>query len=234
MPKRVDKSTRHAIIALKKKNPSWNRNKVSKKLKISWDTANRWWGEDSIKEKGRRTKQLTEGQKSFIIKNLKSGESLRSCAKKFGQKFNFSISYQKVYSIARKSKQNTGGLYPYKLQLKCSLSEKQVQQRRNYMFKFPHVQDSFKRFIQKRIIYDEKPFQLGKPPNKQNNRYWNENNDIQNRIYSSKKSPTTIEVFAAISYFGKSNIRFYIEENTYKRGVNRGKLYISISSELLQ
>ena len=80
-----------------------------------------------------------------------------------------------------------------------------------------------KRSIEKRL-YDEKPFQLFKPPNHQNNRYWSENAaGVKNaRVFKVPKFPTTIHTFTAISYYGKSEIRFYVEEQKILKGKNKG------------
>src|SRR5438045_1392783 len=59
---------------------------------------------------------------------------------------------------------------------------------------------------------DEKPLELFKIPNAQNTRYYrkkSEKNTIP--VYAQTKHPTILHTFACVNWWGKSDIRFYID-----------------------
>ena len=215
---RTSSETRSAIIALKKNNPTWTRAKVARILKISWQVVNTWWDRESVVDKPSNQVLLTPRTKRLLKFTVKKGTSIREAAK------NFKISSSKVYKEIRRSKNNPTGLFPYKVKKIPCVNKIQKKQRKNYLQKFPTNKKEFEKVYRKRIIYDEKPFQLFKPPNHQNNRLWSENAEgVKNaRVYKVPKGPSKIHIFAAISYYGKSEIRFYVEEQKILKGKNKG------------
>ena len=67
---------------------------------------------------------------------------------------------------------------------------------------------------------DEKPFELGHPPNKQNNPNWARSIEEVDK-YPMDKHPSKLMVMAAISYWTKSDLFFYVIEGEYVKGTSR-------------
>ena len=74
------------------------------------------------------------------------------------------------------------------------------------------------RRLKRKIIYDEKPFELGAPPNIQNHRKWAVSRD-QADTYPMDKHPSKLMVMEAIGWDVKSDLFFYVEEGYYVKGM---------------
>ena len=75
--------------------------------------------------------------------------------------------------------------------------------------------------LKRKIYYDQKPFILGKPPNKQNNRSWGKSKEAvaNRRTFPMDQNPATIHCLAAISWFGKAKLYWYMIKTKYKQGM---------------
>jgi hypothetical protein len=79
------------------------------------------------------------------------------------------------------------------------------------------------RNLKKKLVYDEKKFELGIAPNRQNTRYWREKGHADDVYYIADAHAASAHVFAAVSYYSKSQLRWYVEENPEtprKRGMH--------------
>lgn len=220
MPKRLSKRLRCTIQELYAK--GWSINKISDELKKSKKTIRRWTKRDDAKDKSRNIK-VDERKKRIIISSLKKGGSTRSVGKEEG------LSHTTVLKHARRNKFNKNGVFPYKPKKVLKITQQQQQKRINYIKKFDfNNQTRLRNQLKKRIYYDEKPWEIEKIPNQQNTRYWSTNKNIKQREFIKYKHPTIINMFAAISYYKKSSIKFYVKPRVISRGKNAGKFFFVV------
>ena len=69
------------------------------------------------------------------------------------------------------------------------------------------------------IFVDEKPFELGASPNKQNTRFYRhqlQKNTVP--VVETVKQPTKIHTFCCINWNGQSEVRIYVKRVQKKRG----------------
>ena len=153
------------------------------------------------------------------MRDLTSNASLRDTAKD-------GVSHEYVRTKVRRSAANPNGLYPYRRRKVLRLTVLHKKKRIDYIAAMPYNAPwrSLNR-LKGKIIYDEKPFELGKPPNTQNNRYWADCID-KVVLYPMDKYPSKLHAMAVISYFDKGDIKWYHNETTYKRGIILFFLYI--------
>ena len=129
----------------------------------------------------------------------------------------YSCSHETVRKLVRRSASNPNGIYPYKTQKKMRITGKQKQKRLNYLNALPSNRHALMLRLKRRIIYDEKPFELGKQPNRQNCRQWRESaGDVDE--FPNDKYPTKIHVMAAVSYYGKSKLHWYLKKSKFVKG----------------
>jgi transposase len=189
---------------------------ISRRLKISRKCVKTWikrpLGE--VKEKPRRVIKVSCRKLRAIKKDIAvpNSMSIRKASLKH------KISSSSVYKLIRKSKENNNGLIPFKSVKKINVSALQQIKRVNFANELTKITNWHKKIV----IYDEKPFELEKTPNKQNNRYWASNKQIadQYRVFRQDKHPTKVFCFASISWHGKSNIRWYVQERLNRNGMH--------------
>ena len=124
-----------------------------------------------------------------------------------------------IWQKVRRCASNPNGLYPYKAIKVLRLTIGQKAKRVAYIETMPYANPrSLLRRLQRKLIYDEKPFELGHPPNIQNNRSWSVSYE-QSEKYPMDKHPSKLMILAGISYWNRSKLFFYIEESEYVRGI---------------
>ena len=64
------------------------------------------------------------------------------------------------------------------------------------------------------VWYDEKPLELEKILNRQKVRFWSNNGNDVRRNFIKHKKTTKIHCFVAVSWWGKSDIRWYVNKHT--------------------
>jgi transposase len=211
MPKRLNNGQRHAISALFIQ--GWSKKKIYRELKVDMKTVARWTKRNTYTDNARNSLLISDRLKRKLKISVKKGSSIRKTAK------NFLISPSTVWKYIRKSKRNPKGIFPYKAKRKLRLSISQKQKRLEYIKKLGYSnQTRLLNNLKKKIIYDEKPFELEGCPNRQNTRFWNEHADIPERYYVKEKHPTTVHCFAAVSFFGKSQLRWYLKDRVGRKG----------------
>ena len=116
-------------------------------------------------------------------------------------------------------KRNPQGIFPYKAKRRIRLTVSQKKKRLDCIKKLGYSNKTrLLNKLKKKIIYDEKHFELESFPNRQNTRFWNQNADIPGRYYIQEKHPNKIHCFATVSFFGKSKLRWYVNERIGRRG----------------
>ena len=73
--------------------------------------------------------------------------------------------------------------------------------------------------LKRKIIYDEKPFELGASPNRQSHRKWAVSRE-QADTCPMDEHPSKLMVMAAVGWDLKSDLYFYVEEGEYVKGIN--------------
>ena len=208
MLSRITIATRHAIQVLK--NLGWSKGQISKHLGVSkYETVERWFNRESVKDKPRNQKLISERKLNNIKKDISDDNvgSLRKVAIKN------KVSPSKVYKVMRRNAKNKQGMFPYKSKPKLRLTQLQKQQRISYVNGFPQCLQIIIIELKRRIGYDEKPFEIGKSPNRQNRQFWSTNaHNVPQRYQFKDKKRTTIHCFAAINYYKKSRLRFYVKK----------------------
>jgi hypothetical protein len=216
MPKRTPFTVRNTISCLSQRGVS--RIKIMSIVGVSRNVVDRWSVRDSLSDKPRNTLNLSNRKRGVIKRVMRQTKSLRNTGMKVG------VSYSTVRKITRRSKVNSGGMYPYKEKSKLRIYQKQLNQRREYCETLPKTNSGILNRIRKVIFYDEKPMCLGKGVNKQNNRIWSENPiDVWEQSRFKDQHLVTVHCFACISYNRKSSLKWYGEMTTYQRGRHRGK-----------
>jgi hypothetical protein len=210
MPPRITLGQRQAIKALY--NRGWGIYKIAQSLKLGYKTVKLWANRTTMTDKPRNMKPISLRTLHKMKKDLIATKSLRKTAKRHG------YSHEFIRKKLRRSAANPHGLYPYKSQQVLRLSKSQKEKRINYIKTMPYdnATELLSR-LKRKVIYDEKPFELGHPPNKQTNRQWSYNTDDLD-TYPMDKNPNKIHVMASITYFNKSKLFWYLEEDTYKKG----------------
>ena len=85
--------------------------------------------------------------------------------------------------------------------------------------------------IQQTIFVDEKPFELECIPNRQNTRFYahrSKKNEIP--CVMTEKHSTSLHTFCAINWYGKSEVRFYINDVPKKRGEGTKRVHLSMNT----
>lgn len=218
---RLTTNTRATIWSLYNQS-GWSVKKIQRELHVSRNSVRKWIKRKNLNDLPRNKKNMSHREHSRMKKLLKNGNSVRQTAKVLSR----SSSY--VYGKIRRSKVNPTGLYPYKPKRKLRMKKKHKQKRLNFILKRKITHSKLK----KTVFADEKPFELGKPPNSQNVRFWKENGDIAKRYYEKDKHSTVVHCFAAISYHGKSKIRWYVKENIIKQGVFQFMCFIYVFKQI--
>ena len=116
-------------------------------------------------------------------------------------------SHQELYMILRILDKND--------QLKPRLNVTHKVRRVEYISKMIRYNDYWYKHC---TFIDEKPWKMGKQPNRQNTRHWldkSQKRDIPEHL--TEKHDITIHSFACINWNGKSNIRFYVKEVDLKK-----------------
>ena len=185
---------------------------ISKELKIPYNTVKKWYERETINDKPRTRQYVSDKHVRAMKRDLVKTKSLRVTAKAFGHSHEF------VRKKVRRSAANPNGLYPYKPIKVLRLTVGQKRKRMEYINAMPwkYASRLLKR-LQRKIIYDEKPFELGHPPNVQNNRQWALSRE-ETEQYPMDKCPSKLMVMAAIGWNVKSDLYFYIIEGEYVRG----------------
>ena len=127
---------------------------------VSISTVLRWYNRPfgNLSDKIRRKTKLSQKFKRCLKRILSTTNSLRKTAKLKN------ISHSTVWRLCRRCKKTKGDLFPYKYQSKLRLSPLQRKKRLNYLKKYQFGDAQLKQFI----FVDEKSFEIGHIPNKQN------------------------------------------------------------------
>ena len=147
----------------------------------------------------KRKIKISNRKKRKMTKDIQECRSIRNLSVKHH------LSRMTAYRAVRYSTKNKNGLIPYKSKMKIHVTVKQKKKRLNYALKYQNQNWKNVTFA------DEKPFYLHKIPNKQNYRSWLKPEN-KNKIdcFPKFKQDSIIHTFAAINWYGKSKIRFYI------------------------
>jgi transposase len=188
---------------------------VAEKVGCGLSTVKRWcsrpYGKvNDIAGRGRK-KELTSRTSRRALKLLKSGNSLRKVGRALKVSHETIRTLTKVKEKNRKKGEQKYVLYPYKALTEPDLNPAQEGKRLTYCLA---MRARGKFWYKHSTFCDEKTWVLGKPPNRQNNRIWRNPNQ-KNLIQTIKieKYSAKIHSFAAINYYGKSELRFYIDES---------------------
>ena len=211
MPARTPIRDRYAIIALKHR--GWGIAKIAKELKMYYHTVELWYNRGTVEDKPRTAKYVSEREIRAMGRDLKKTESLRITGKGYGHSHEF------VRKKVRRSAANPHGLYPYKPIKMLRLTIGQKRKRKEYIMTMPYTNHNrLLSRLKRKIIYDEKPFELGAPPNPQNHRKWAVSRD-QADTYPMDKHPSKLMVMAAVGWAVKSDLYFYVVEGQYVKGM---------------
>ena len=211
MPPRTGIALRHTIQFLKSKGKGIY--EISKIVNKPYNTVKRWYDRKGAYDKARNFKSVTDRQVRQMRRDLNTNKSLR----RTGLQHN--CSHEFVRQKVRRSAANPHGLYPYKPTKILRLTALQKRKRVDYIKTMPYEQpNKLLNRMKSKVIFDQKPWELGKPPNVQTNRCWVESYD-QVQEYPKDKHPTKIHTMAAISYYDRSKLDWYIEEGEHVRGI---------------
>ncbi len=86
-------------------------------------------------------------------------------------------------------------------------------------------------YLKKKIMYDEKSFEIENMGNKQNSRKWMKNADISQTGVVVHHHPNKINVFAAVSFTGKSKLWWFVSSSREKK-VNIFSFFFSFFKRL--
>lgn len=140
---------------------------IAKELNLPWKTVDFWVKADGVEDKPRRAKPISDRETRLVKRNMAKGATLRE----EGRRINRSASF--VHKKVRKSVENKDGLFPYKSVYEIELSRRDKERRVAFANSFPYDDDELMmNELKLKYWYDEKKWELGKPPNKQNVRYW--------------------------------------------------------------
>lgn len=195
------------------------RAEIAKELNLSWKVVDHWVKADSIYDKPRNIKPLSDREERAVKRNIVRGESIKGEANRVERSVSF------IRKRVRKSKDNKRGYFPYKSLWQITLSQNDKNRRVLFANSFPYDQPTLMiQELQLKYWYDEKKWLLGKPPNKQNRRYYRPSPRPKGvGIFPKFSSDTIINCCVGICWYGKSSIRWYVDKVPYKSG-----LYVSL------
>ncbi len=202
------RNTIHYLFNEKK----WTVRKISRFVNVSRKSVRRWAHRNSTTDLPRNVKKVTKRTKKKILCDVKKGCGISQIAE------SHQMSKSKIYKILRRSNENKEGLFPYKSLPICKLDTRQQQLRLQFLKKMPQTPYRLLEFLKRRIIYDEKIFQLQSSPNKQNQRFWGKNKNIEERFIVKHKHPSKIMVMCGVSYYGKSDLYWFAVEHKNRKG----------------
>lgn len=211
MPPRRTRDERAAIqIMFRAGFQPW---RISRRLGIPYETVRRWIGRgNDTDERPRRRVSTRTIRRAMMM--LCVGETLRSSARILG------ISHMTVWRRARRLERNRRGFIPYKIRRRLRLNTVQKQKRLNYIQALGASRWPRFRRLRNKIYFDQKPWQLGHYPNRQNNRCWRRNRRNV-RTYSMDQHPTTLHCLVGVNYWeGTSDVYWYTDVQQYQRGMN--------------
>jgi transposase-like protein len=208
MPGRVSESLRQTIYCMYNR-LGYSIRKIANETQLDRKVVRRWIERPNSRDKARNCLNLSDRRQQMLKRSLKINNSIRKTA------IENSISYSSVRKYCRRTASNKTGLFPYKPIKKLRMVSKHVEKRT----KFVNRRRLTYAKLKKTIFADEKPFMLGTIPNKQNCRFWNEHGQVYEREFIVDKNPTTIHCFAAISWYKKSKLRWYLREKSIVRGM---------------
>ena len=135
-----------------------------------------------------------------------------------------------VWRVLKYSKTATSSTwFPYKPPLQILATNRQEKQRIEFCEKYQNMSWRGVTFI------DEKTLSLGTIPNRQNTRFWRPKGEIDDiPVFKLAKHSVSVNMFAAINYHGKSDVRWYLEECRYKKGKKKGTFALSVSKTNFQ
>ena len=102
------------------------------------------------------------------------------------------------------------------------------------MFKRKNYCQNWKTILNYKLLtfIDEKPFEMGKVPNRQNTRiyqYRSKKNTIPNIL--TQKHSTKIHTFCCINWKGKSDVKVYVDYTPKRRGNGLKRNYLNMDNE---
>ena len=210
MPSRLPLKVRYTILCLKDRN--WDIASIAKLLELPYNSVKTWYNRDTVNDKARNMKYVSDRDLRKMKRDLKETRSLRKTGKLHGHSHVF------ISQKCRRSAANPNGLYPYRCIKTLRLTVGQKAKRVAYIQTMPYQNKrSLLRRLQRKLIYDEKPFELGHPPNKQTNPNWAENIEQVDQ-YPMDKHPSKLMIMAAITYWTKSDLYIYVIESKYVKG----------------
>lgn len=206
MPKRIRERTRYTIAELYDR--GWTKSAISLELHVNRKTVDRWCVRNSCQDLPRRRSKVPVTPRLIRLweRKLCQGNTMRQLSRESG------VNYSTLRKSVRRTRINKNGLYPYKPQPCLDLNAQQTAKRAAYVRTFSLSNGT--RLLQqlmRLIFYDETWFELDAPPNKQNKRCWARNRNTSRRRYKKRKQSVKVHSFMAISWFGKSEIRWYVE-----------------------
>jgi transposase len=193
----------------------WSMRDIANHMQCNIKAVQRWSQRNfqNMNDKTRRCKsKFTLKFKKNILASMKRNNSLRKTANQYN------ISHSSVYKMVRRNAKNPAGLFPYKPKKSLRLTNVHRQKRLKWCSKFKPTNSTLKKLI----CCDEKPFELQSVPNVQNTRFWSNNSNVieDQRLFLQDKHPTVVHMFAAINWYGKSAIKWFLEEKENKKGLN--------------
>ena len=211
MPPRTPLRDRYAILALKDR--GWSIRKIANEMNLRYQVVERWYNRETVNDIPRTGKYVSDREVRAMGRSLQKTESLRTTGKEFGHSHEF------VRQKVRRSAANPHGLFPYKPIKVLRLTIGQKRKRKEYINTMPWKNHNrLLSRLKRKIIYDEKPFELGAPPNRQNHRKWAKSRE-QAEKYPMDKHPSKLMVMAAVGWDVKSDLYFYVVEGEYVKGL---------------
>lgn len=184
---------------------------IHRTLHIPFPTVMRWCVRSSTQERPRRRVAPRVIRRATHL--LYHGESLRSAARRLN------IDHSTIWRRVRRSILNPQGLFPYRVQRRLRLTGIKKQKRLAYIrglgaSRWPR----FNR-LRTKVYFDQKPWELGHHPSRQNTRCWRRN---RRRIttYPMDKVPSKLHCLVAINFYAKSAQPYwYTRDERYQRGM---------------
>ena len=157
MPARTPIRDRYAILALKARAKCIS--EIARELNMYYHTVELWYKRGTVEDKPRTAKYVSDREARAMRRDLQRTESLRTTGKGFGHSHEF------VRKKVRRSAANPHGLYPYKPIKVLRLTIVQKRKRMEYIMTMPYKNHNLLLSrLKRKIIYDEKPVELGHPP----------------------------------------------------------------------
>ena len=210
MPPRLSQHIRATIQTLR--DHGYTPLDISRTLGVDIRTVRRWFVRgDDIQDQRPRWVAMPRSVRR-MTRMLYNGYSLRSVARRLA------MGRMTVHRNARRSAANPRGLYPYKIQPRLRINAAQRTKRLAYIRGLGPLGSRWARFrrLRTKMVFDQKPFKLGTPPNRQNNRSWRRTR-TNIRTYPMDKNDGTVHCLAAANYWGRSRLYWYVRRGRYQR-----------------